>query len=165
MPTMTSADAKTLARLQHSGQLDKAGHPYIEHVERVAYASERRAERARDAGLTVDIEAIAQAAWLHDVVEDTPVTAEDLRADGYSEPVVAMVELLTKSVTRATYEERIAKIIASSNLGAILIKWSDNEDNANPNRPLSPESTLPARYAASIARLRKGAEALGYVEP
>lgn len=161
---LTSTDAKVLARIKHAGHVDKGGQPYIEHLERVATASERRARRAQAAGLSVDPDAVAQAAWLHDVVEDTPTSADDLRQAGYSPAVVEMVELLTKPKERQTYEERIAAIIASGNLGAILIKLSDNEDNASPYRPLPPESTLPARYAASMARLRRAAEELGYRE-
>ena len=93
------------------------------------------------------------------------MTADDLRQDGYAEAVIEMVELLTKPKHAGTYEERISTLIASGNLGAILIKLSDNEDNADPARALPDGSTLPARYTASMARLRKAAEALGYAGP
>src|SRR4051794_28387272 len=129
---MTSADAKAFARIQHAGQVDKVGAPYVEHLERVAFAAEHRAQQARDLGLAVDPDAVVQAAWLHDVIEDTPVTADELRGAGYAAAVVEMVELLTKPPGRETYEERIAAIIQSGNLGAILIKLSDNEDNTDP---------------------------------
>lgn len=49
--------AKALAYRAHAGQVDKAGHPYIEHVARVA------------AAVAGDPEAEA-VAWLHDVMED-----------------------------------------------------------------------------------------------
>lgn len=161
---MTSADAKALARIQHIGQVDQGGAPYIGHVERVAHSAERRAEHALALGLAIDPDEIAQAAWLHDVVEDTSITSDLLLATGYSEPVVTMVQLLTKPQDGSSYELRIAKIIESGNLGAILIKLSDNEDNASPERPLPAGSTLPARCRASMARLVKAAEAMGYTE-
>jgi (p)ppGpp synthase/HD superfamily hydrolase len=159
---MTSADAKAFARLHHAGQLDETGQPYIEHLERVTFAAERRAQHAMNAGLQVQLDQVTQAAWLHDVVENSSITAAELRTAGFAEPVVAMVELLTRPKGQATYEEAAAKIIESDNLGAILIALSDNEDNAHPDQPLQPASTLPARYAASMARLRKAAEVLGY---
>jgi (p)ppGpp synthase/HD superfamily hydrolase len=160
----TSADAKALARVQHAGQVDKAGAPYAEHLERVVAAAERRAREAESLRLALNVDEVAQAAWLHDIIEDTPTTAEGLRRAGFAESVIEMVELLTKPKQRATYEERISTIIDSANLGAILIKLSDNEDNADPARPLPSDSHLPARYAASMKRLRAAAEALGYRE-
>ena len=95
MPTMTSADAKTLARLQHTGQTDKGGMPYIEHLERVAYVVERRAIWAHDTGLPIDPDLVTQAAWLHDIIEDTPTTADELQRHGFAGEVIAMVLLLT----------------------------------------------------------------------
>ena len=163
---MTSADAKAFARVQHAGQSDRVGAPYIEHLGRVAAAAEMRARHAQQAGLDLDPEAVAQAAWLHDVIEDTGTTADDLRRLGYAEPVVAMVELLTKPPGHQTYEERIATIIDSGNLGAILIKLSDNEDNNDPVRGLpAGAERLTAQYTASMVRLHRAAAALGYAGP
>src|SRR4051794_26592523 len=118
---VTSADAKALARIRHAGQVDKAGEPYIEHVERVAAAAEVRARHAQQAGPSGDVDEIVQAAWLHDVVEHTPTTAEDLRAAGFAEPVIEMVRLLTNPDDGRTCAERVTALIASGNLGAILI--------------------------------------------
>jgi len=76
-----------------------------------------------------------------------------------------MVELLTKPKGQASEEESSAKLVQSGNLGAILIKLSDNEDTASTECLLHPEDPVPAHYAASIARLRKTAAALGYTGP
>ena len=62
--------AMVLAARAHAGQLDKAGAPYIEHPGRVAVHVTRHA-------LPEDEEAAQAVAWLHDVVEDTPVTLPD----------------------------------------------------------------------------------------
>ena len=158
----TSIEARILARLEHRGQVDKAGRPYAGHLERVAAAAGRRAASANAAGLIADPDQVVQAAWLHDIIEDTPITAEDLREDGYAEAVIEIVLLLTKPETAVLYAERISKLIASGNLGAILIKLSDNEDNADPARALPGSTKLATRYAASMVRLRAAAEALGY---
>lgn len=70
--------AEQLARIAHAGQVDKQGLPYIEHVARVA------ASVVTDVCATVpDTGSTAvAAAWLHDVLEDTPTTAADLLAAG-----------------------------------------------------------------------------------
>jgi (p)ppGpp synthase/HD superfamily hydrolase len=159
---MTSADAKAFARLQHVGQLDKAGEPYLAHLERVTFAAERRAQQAQVAGLALQVDQVTQAAWLHHVVGDTSVTPEELRTTGFAEPVVAMVELLTKPNGQASEEECTARLVQSGNLGAILIQLSDNEETASADCLLHPENPPPAHYAASMARLRKAAAALGY---
>jgi hypothetical protein len=99
---MTSADAKAFARVHHSGALDKAEQPYIEHLERVVFAAERRAQHAHDSGLPVDPDQVTQAAWLHDVIENTSVMINELRETGFSEAVIAIVELLTKPKGQAS---------------------------------------------------------------
>ena len=153
---MTSADAKAFARVHHSGALDKAEQPYIEHLERVVFAAERRAQHAHDSGLPVDPDQVTQAAWLHDVIENTSVMINELRETGFSEAVIAIVEVLTKPKGQASEEDHTAKIIESGNLSAILITLSDEA---------SAESLMPARDAASTLRLRRAAEALGYTGP
>ena len=159
----TSVDAELLARARHAGQVDKAGQPYVEHLRRVADAAEQRAVMAAVARLPIDVDAVVQAAWLHDVIEDTSTTAADLLHAGYAPGVVAMVDLLTKPEISVPYDERIAKIIDSGNLGAILIKISDNEDNASLNRPMPAcGEKLMLRYVLSIKRLQYAAEAMGY---
>ena len=75
------------------------------------------------------------AALLHDLLEDTPHTAEDLRALGYDEAVIRRVETVTRRESeRLTYQDKIGKIAGTGDIGAILIKLADNEDNADPQR-------------------------------
>jgi (p)ppGpp synthase/HD superfamily hydrolase len=105
---------------------------------------------------------VSQAALLHDVLEDTTKTAADLRAAGFPEAVIATVVLLTKPARRTAYSERITTLIASGDLGAILIKMSDNEDNMCPARVLPDVRYLSERYATAFARLRTAAAELGY---
>ena len=163
---LTASDAHLFAANAHSGQMDQGGKPYIRHINRVAAAADARARHARQTdGLKVNPVAVLQAAYLHDVLEDTPVTAADLRQAGFVASVVTMVELLTNSDEGLSYTERITALIQSGNLGAILIKISDNEDNAKAARSLPPGSGLPARYAASLPHLKEAAAALGYTGP
>ena len=69
----------------HAGQRDKQGQPYILHPLRVM--------------LAFDDDLLHAAAVLHDVLEDTPVTAAELRERGLSEAVIEIVETLTKRTT------------------------------------------------------------------
>ena len=133
--------AETIARAAHAGQVDKTGHPYIEHPERVA---------ARVHGNT-ELEAIA---WLHDVVEDTTVTLADLRRE-FTDEIVDAVDALThrRGETRQDYYARVRQ-----NTRALRVKLADIDDNTDPARTaLLDEPTrarLAQKYAAARAALR-----------
>ncbi len=80
----------------HEGVVDKSGKPYILHPLRVMMQME-----SEDARIT---------AVLHDVVEDSEATLEDLRAMGFPDNVVRAVGLLThdkEAVEYAAYIEAI----------------------------------------------------------
>ena len=77
--------AYQLAKSQHGDQCRKSGEPYIIHPLQVAYTM---------ASLDMDAETIS-AALLHDVVEDTPVTIEEIRKM-FGESVENMVAGFTK---------------------------------------------------------------------
>ena len=162
----TIADAHAFAIQAHAGQIDKGGQPYIRHLERVANATIVRAGHARRVDrFDLDQIEVVQAAFLHDVLEDTAATPTDLRAAGFSEWVVETVRILTKPREPTSYATHIEAIIESGNLGAILIKMSDNEDNLNPARTLPAGEALAARYRAAFDRLKEAAAALGYTGP
>src|SRR5215210_371579 len=91
----TVEDAIELARQAHAGQFDKAGEPYISHPLRVMAA--------------MDNDEARMVAVLHDVVEDTAVTLEDLANAGYPAAVVEAVGLLTKPA-QADYLEYVRRI-------------------------------------------------------
>lgn len=77
--------ALNLAAEAHSGQKDKAGRDYIFHPVTVALTLAKNgcSDTAIAAGL------------LHDVVEDTDYTLEDIEAMGFPRDVVAALKLLT----------------------------------------------------------------------
>jgi len=75
--------AENIAREAHEGQTRRDGEtPYITHPEAVASR--------------VDSPDLKVIAWLHDVIEDTPLTAKDLIDKGIKEDHVEAVLLLTK---------------------------------------------------------------------
>jgi (p)ppGpp synthase/HD superfamily hydrolase len=158
---MTSADAKALACIQHASQ-EKNGMPVINHLERVAAGAEWRVTQASGLGLPVGGDEIVQAAWLHDLIEDTSLSIQDLRSAGYSDAVIKMVELLTKPRGTDNYMDSLGALLTSGNLGAILVKLAECEDNTTRERLMQDSDTVSAKYADAKDELHKAARALGY---
>ena len=89
--------AAQIASDAHQGQFRRDGvTPYISHPKAVAKQVE-----GDDLAETI--------AWLHDVLEDTSITAQDLAAFGMPAEVVARVQLLTKS-DAVEYEQYLKRI-------------------------------------------------------
>ena len=90
--------ALQIARRAHAGQLDKGGRPYIEHPIAVAAMVDTEREKA--------------AALLHDVIEDSGVTAEQLAAKGIDPDVIRAVVALTK--TGEPYDQYLERVKADA---------------------------------------------------
>ena len=101
----------------HAGQRDKGGEPYILHPLRVMLR------------MTTDEERIV--AVLHDVVEDSSYTFQDLLAAGYSSSVVGALEALTKRPGESRLE---AAARAAANPLARTVKLADNAENSDLSR-------------------------------
>lgn len=110
-----------IAAAAHAGQIDKAGHPYILHPLRVM--------------LRVSTEHERMSAVLHDVVEDTPVTFEQLAREGFPQEVLLAIEALTKrpGESRLQAAER-----AAANPIARVVKLADNAENMDLSRIAAP---------------------------
>ncbi len=134
MAEATLEDAIALAVEAHRGQKDRAGAPYILHPLRVMY------RLGWDAP-----EAARIAAVLHDVVEDTKVTLDELRRRGFSEEVLAAVELLSRR-PEDSYEQFIERVLPDPI--ARRVKRADLEDNMEVRR-------LPAVTAKDAERFEK----------
>jgi (p)ppGpp synthase/HD superfamily hydrolase len=115
--TFTVQDAVRIATDAHDGQIDKSGKPYIGHPARVMNRVDGEYER--------------MAAVLHDVIEDTPVTADQLRAAGCPERVVTAVIALSHrpGESQADYLARVA-----ADPIAVAVKHADIADNMSPAR-------------------------------
>ena len=140
MPTLE--DAIALAMKVHLGQKDKVGEPYILHPLRVMF------RLGWDAPESARI-----AAVLHDVVEDTAIQLHDLRRLGYSEEVLAAVELLSRR-QEDSYEQFIERVLPNSI--ARRVKRADLEDNMELRRlPTVTAKDLErlARYRSAWARI------------
>lgn len=110
------SDVIALAEFAHRNQVDKARMPYIEHPKRVM-----KSVQAQGA-----LPYVQMAAVLHDVIEDTPFTAEILIDLGIPQPAVDVVVLLTrtKEVSRDDYYKAIRQ-----NEAARMVKLADIDDN------------------------------------
>jgi (p)ppGpp synthase/HD superfamily hydrolase len=127
----------------HAGQLYPAGHgqrgPYVLHLFRVMLSVEGWDART--------------AAVLHDVIEDTSVTAADLREQGIPDRIVEAVVALTHR-DEDTYEAYVEAL--APNPLARQVKLADLADNLATNLAMPPTPATEARiarYEAAIATL------------
>lgn len=129
--------ALELAKAAHAGQLDKGGEPYISHPIAVAAMVETEEEKT--------------VALLHDVVEDTPVTLEELRRQGFPELVMEAVDILTKR-PGSDYRDYIQRV--KQNPLALTVKIADMTHNMDLSRIKNPQ-------AKDFARIQKYNKILG----
>ena len=116
---MTIEEALQIALDAHKGQKDLDGKPAILHPIAV--------------GLMGSNDAEIKTGFLHDVVEDSDLTIDDLCRKGVDEEVLAALELLTHD--KATdYFEYVYKIAHSGNYTAIHTKINDLKHNSDRGR-------------------------------
>lgn len=129
-----------IAAKAHEGQVDKGGAPYVLHPLRMMLRLPTTDERI--------------TAVLHDVVEDCGVSLEALRAEGFSETVIAAID----SVTRRPGESYEAFILrATSNRIGRRVKLVDLEDNSDLSRITDPtphDHERIAKYRRAIETIR-----------
>ena len=133
-------DAILLAVGAHRGQVDKGGHPYVLHPLRVM--------------LRMDSEMERMVAALHDLIEDTSYTSEDLVRLGYPEVVVRTVECLTRRASE-TYEQFITRV--KQDPLARRVKIADLEDNLDlgrMSRPSERDLERAEKYRRALVDLR-----------
>lgn len=118
-----------IAARAHAGQTDKGGAPYIFHPLRLMLAVSGEHER--------------MAAVLHDVVEDTSLSFEDLQREGFPAAVIDAVRALTKLPGESRLQ---AAQRAAANAVARAVKLADVTDNMDLRR-------LPAPTEKDLARL------------
>ncbi|MBK7895300.1 MAG: HD domain-containing protein [Candidatus Promineifilaceae bacterium] len=138
MSTLERAIA--IAAAAHAGQTDKAGAPYILHPLRMMLTLQTEAERI--------------TAVLHDVIEDTPWTFEQLRAEGFGEEILAALETVTKREGE-DYEAFVQR--SAQNPIGRKVKLADLRDNSDISRISSPT-------AKDYARLEKYKRAIAVLE-
>lgn len=144
MKTGSLEQAIAIAARVHEGQVDKAGQPYILHPLRVMFRLGSDEERI--------------VAVLHDVVEDSDVTFEELEREGFSDRILTALEGVTKRPEEegdAGYEAFVKR--AAENPLARRVKIADLLDNMD----LTRLSELSER---DFRRLDRYVKALRYLE-
>ena len=101
----------------HKNQVDKSGMPYVFHPFHVA-------EQMTDEATTI-------VALLHDVVEDTDYTLEDLAAEGFGKDILEAVALMTHD-DDVPYLDYVAKL--KDNPVARAVKLADLAHNSDLSR-------------------------------
>lgn len=112
-------NALILATKHFKGITDKSGAPYVLHCLRVM--------------MTVETMEQKMVAVMHDLVEDTPFTLENVREHGFSEDVVNALALVTHDAN-TSYADYI--VAAKANPIARQVKLADLKDNTSLERLL-----------------------------
>ncbi|MEZ2142224.1 GTP pyrophosphokinase [Bradyrhizobium sp. DN5] len=128
----------------HAGQVDKGGVEYWKHPVSVMN------RLGPDASIECKLVAL-----LHDVIEDTRYTAEDLLRLGYPHRVVDSVQRLSKP-KGIPYLDCIKEIVRSGDRMAMAVKRADNQDNLDPARL----AKLPPEKRAGDDKYRRSIELL-----
>jgi len=132
---MATLDKAILIAAQaHQGQKDRYGATYTLHPIRVMMQCETETEMI--------------VAILHDVIEKTERTSEQLREQGFNEDIIEAVDLLTRRDSQP-YMEYIDRL--KGNPIARKVKIADIEDNMNPKRM----DSLSDKNFEKLARLHK----------
>ncbi len=131
--------AYTLAADMHKNQKRESGEPYIVHPLAVAGIL---------ADMELDTEAIA-AGLLHDVIEDTPVSFDDIKRD-FGEDIALLVEGVTK-LDKIQFHDKAEQQMESlrkmflamaKDIRVILIKLADRLHNMRTLKNMPPEKRL-----------------------
>lgn len=133
-----------IATKAHAEQVDKAGEPYILHPLRLMLRMATEAERI--------------TAVLHDVVEDSGFTLDDLIAEGFAREIVHAVDALSKREGE-DYMQFVRR--ASEDPIARRVKRADLEDNLN----LTRIRKLTDRDLERVLRYHRALEILAEWEP
>jgi (p)ppGpp synthase/HD superfamily hydrolase len=121
--------AEFVATTAHVNQVDKAGHPYIEHpcaVERLVQQIPSYIHLTSSEQYSARI-----AAFLHDVLEDTEITEKDLIETDIDPCAIEVVRLLTRK--KKTEQDSYYDAVAIHRI-AKIVKLADMAHNADPER-------------------------------
>ncbi len=161
--------AFTYAEKAHAGHKRYSGEPYMSHVAQVAYmlAQMGMGPRTIAAGL------------LHDTIEDTPVTSEDIRKE-FGEEILFLVEGVTKLSSVRYYgadrhNESLRKLFVatSQDIRVLIIKLVDRLHNMQTLEFIPQEKQLriaretleiyvPVAHRLGMGRIRKELEDLAF---
>ena len=130
-----------IATKAHQGQVDKGGDDYILHPIRVMTKLDTEEERI--------------VGVLHDIIEDTDVTFEDLKVEGFSTEVISALEHLTRGKNEK-YFDYIERIKMNSMAKKVkLVDLEDNMDISRIQNPTKKDYDRLKKYKKAKDRLTK----------
>ena len=135
-----------IATTAHAGQLDRDGHPVILHSLAVGLMGKTDEEKI--------------AGFLHDVVEDTDYTFDDLLRAGIPVGVVNALRLLTHE-PGTDYDAYVQAIIDSGNPIALQVKYNDLQPNFARGKAYP---DLQAKHGKALERVKAAIEEYSKVE-
>ncbi|MFZ0089233.1 MAG: hypothetical protein WAL63_06995 [Solirubrobacteraceae bacterium] len=137
---MSVTEARELAIRAHAGQRDRDGSFHIDHVARIA-------------GTVPADDPHQRVAWLHDVLEDSNLTADDLGARLATDELQALL-LLTHDNAVEPYDDYVGRIIGARGVAGDLaraVKQADMIDNLC--RCVRDRDPALAQYGRALAAL------------
>lgn len=161
--------AYSFAKEAHKTQTRKSGEPYIEHPAYVALYLAQMGMGPRT----------ISAALLHDVIEDTPATSEDIK-EQFGEEILFLVEGVTKLSSVRYYgtdrhNESLRKLFVatSQDIRVLIIKLTDRLHNMMTLEHVAPEKQVriaketlevyvPVAHRLGMGRIRKELEDLAF---
>lgn len=133
------ARAATISAQAHEKDVDKSGEPYFLHPFRIAQALS-------------PLHKVMTVAFLHDVVEDTDITIEDLSKEGFDLDILAATEAITRRDLGPGSYDGYLKVV-QRNLFATMVKVKDIEDNLSVQRlsllPIGKAHQLFTKYSGA----------------
>jgi (p)ppGpp synthase/HD superfamily hydrolase len=159
----TSFDALEFARFGHRRQISRSGEPYFEHIYRVVGNARRLLAELPEGAISEDeADQILVVAALHDVAEDedeTGVGHAVLRALPIQDLAIRRIRRLDNRFKVGTYMENMTAIADERDIGVIISKLADVQDNSSPERiaQLSEEDRGIARRYERAKKILQGA--------
>lgn len=140
----TYSRAEIIVKKLFQGKVDKGGHPYLEHLYYVGNHLE-----------DVDMKTVG---ILHDLLEDTIITKQDLKEMGFSNRIIEAISIITKGENEP-YNDYIDKILESNNIIAINVKAIDMRHNLDITRIKNPTEKdlirIETKYKPNYERIIK----------
>ena len=129
-------DAITLIKQKFEGKVDKGGHPYVGHLFRVANSIKKIVDDLTICGSSEEAITFYRkaqiVALLHDILEDTDTTVDELRGLCFDDDIIQAVVAITRRKDEKLYFDFIERV--KENDLAKCVKIYDLEDNMDIRR-------------------------------
>ena len=143
--------AQYFATVYHKNQVDIGGTPYIEHPRAVANRLPQDPQ-------------LQTLAWLHDLIEDTPLTLDQVSQYPFDAEVLQGLQVITR-IDQESYDAYLSRVMTSRL--ATLVKIEDLHENSRLSRlnrePKARDWKRLVKYQTAIAQLTQHAIQSGWL--